>query len=352
MEQMYDEELIHGKFKYIKREWVGNRWRYWYDKEDSFYVDGKKVVRSSKKVNIKSLNALSSVRATIAKVLEKPLSKTTLDEKVSKKVDDFINNFVETSNGDKRKSDAPVVKKHKYIAKVKVKNGKYRYFYDAQEYQRYLTRQKYQNNEPAFMKNVKEIDYSDINKDDKEFSKENDLLITNKPYPTDGYTKNCAYCTATYELRCRGYDVVASPDPDKIGATPNSVKKQAGWYKDADVKKLKSPSFKDYMSVGIGLSKPEDVTSFTAKELEDALSSYPPNSRGYLGVDWKDVDTGHSMIWETDSNGKVRILDAQSDLQDVSMDSLSKHAYNVVFFRTDNLELDESILEVFDENEK
>lgn len=347
-----DDELIHGKFKYIKREWIGNRWRYWYDKEDSFYFNGKKIVTSSKKVDIKPLNALSSIRATIAKVFKKPLSKTTLDEKLSKKVDTFIDKFVYTTSGNKRNYTPPSGVDHKYIVKVELPNGKYRYFYDMQQYETYLNRQNYQKNEPSFMKKVKEIKYSDTDKKTEEFSKENDLLITNKPYPTDGYTKNCAYCTAAYELRCRGYDVVASMDPEKAGESPNTTKKMAGWYKDTEVKTLKNMSFKDYVSVGLGMSTTADHTSFTASELENALSSYPPNSRGNLNVNWKDSDSGHSMIWETDSRGKVTIRDAQADLTSISLDKLSKYACNAEFYRTDNLELDESILEVFDENGK
>lgn len=334
-----DDELMH--WKYIKREKVGDKWKYWYDKGGS-----------GKKTSIKSLNTLSSIRSKVTEMFKKPFSKTTLDEKVKKKVDELISNVSKTVDKQSEKIiDSITGRKHKYIAKVKLKNGKHRYFYSTEEYNTYLRRQNYQKNEPSFMRKVKEIDYSDLSKKTKEFSKENDLLVTNKPYPTKGYTKNCAYCTAAYELRCRGYDVVANMDPDKAGNSPNTDKKMAGWYKGAEIKELKPMSFGEKLLVKSGLKKREDYTSFSAKELETALSNYPPNSRGNLSVSWK-KGSGHSMIWETDVNGKVTVRDAQDDTKEVSLDTLASYGCNPTFWRTDNLQLDESITEVFKENGK
>lgn len=335
-----EDELTH--WKYIKREKVGGKWRYWYKKGGS-----------DKKVNIKPLNALSSIRSKISEIFKKPFRKTTLDEKVTKKVDEFVSNFMKTADKQSKKIYAKATgRKHKYIAKVPLKNGKYRYFYTEAEYSAYLRRLNYQKNEPSFMKKVKEIDYSDPSKDTKDYSTEKDLEAINKKYPKDGYTKNCAYCTATYELRCRGYDVVASMDPEKAGESPNTDTKMAGWYKNAEIKELKPMSFGEKLLVGSGLASRSKYTSFTANELEDALGSYPPNSRGNLSVSWKKGDSGHSMIWETDSKGKVTVRDAQSNTEVISLEKLASYGCNATFWRTDNLELDESITEVFDENGK
>lgn len=356
--------------KYIKRTWdsENKKWRYWYKDEDYFKLNGKKYIKSSEKVDIKPLNALSSVRATVTKLLEKPLSKTTLDEKISEKVDKIINKFVDTTSKPTKQYDEPAGPKNivKYdepvgperpsIAEVPSANGETHKFYDQEEYDEYLERKdyqkQYQDNEPEFMKDVKEIDYY--------ADSETNLDLVNKPYPTDGYTKNCAYCTAVYELRCRGYDVEASADPAKIGATPNSIAKMETWYEGTEIKYLEEikeypvePSDMEKFFIKLGLMKepePMRITGakdeFTADELKSALEEFPPNSRGNLSVQWK-TGSGHSMIWETDANGKVTIKDGQTGETSVSLEYLAQNGITPRFWRTDNLALNENILEVF-----
>lgn len=104
----------------------------------------------------------------------------------------------------------------KWIAKIKTPSGRIRYFYDEKQYNRWKEVQKYQENEPEFMKKYREIDPTP---EGKMPSQNDDYTLVNDRHLDQTHsgkyfrvprTTNCIYCSATYELRRRGYDVEAA----------------------------------------------------------------------------------------------------------------------------------------------
>ena len=244
-----------------------------------------------------------SKRKTLGKVL---LSMSTSVNRINEKV--------------KKTYDAKQEKDHKYIAKVKLTNGKYRYFYDQDEYNSYLKRSQYLEDEPEFMKSIPKI--SDPSSSEEDLAECNPhytySLYRGDGYDSVAYTQNCMNCTTTYELRRRGYDVEAGRVRIQ-NAYNNSV---THWFKDAVV---------------------NDIDKSEVKNLETILeSNNPPNSRGNLMITRKS-GSGHSIVWETDSNGKLKLLDAQLPHK-YDIDELIDTIEDANWVRTDNLELKEEVL--------
>ena len=147
---------------------------------------------------------------------------------------------------------------------------------------------------------------------------------------------NCRRCTFTYELRRRGYDVVAT---DTIGGTGQ----HAGGFINAQRPKgklLKTSIPGITYDVMMNNYTTEEFNTFTnhklqgfkdsviprqhgldkssvSKTLFDSLATYPDGARGELEIIWnskKDptkATQGHSMAWEI-FNGKPIIIDTQT----------------------------------------
>lgn len=145
------------------------------------------------------------------------------------------------------------------------------------------------------------------------------------------YTINCAYCTAAYELRCRGYDVVAAPyfDEEKIGFEDNlNINTEVfEWYKKPKVKAL--------MADGITLQQ-KDADKFCKEVLK-----YGEGARGSLHLYWA-FGSAHSVAWSVE-NGEVIIRDCQTNMKYTALE-LFKRASACEYYRTDNLELTDRIL--------
>lgn len=154
---------------------------------------------------------------------------------------------------------------------------------------------------------------------------------------------NCVSCTMAYEMRKRGYDVVAA-DRKKLGFLEDTA--TLGHAEDAfiggEFEKL------DYSDGGL---------------FEAIAKSSPPGSRGNIAVNWKSANYGHSMAYEVDRDGTVRIVDAQTT--DVYADSsedgisgsfvfseenLESRINSVYIMRTDNLQVTEDILDYVEKN--
>lgn len=110
-----------------------------------------------------------------------------------------------------------------------------------------------------------------------------------------GYDKNCGYCSVTYEMRRRGYDVVANPlnlmyvaDWEKLfeGATPKRYVHKKG-------------------------------TSIAEELSKQLLDMHEDGARGSIFVQWKGRKIGHFFSWEIEG-GKVRFIDGQNGNTDAS----------------------------------
>lgn len=261
--------------------------------------------------------------------------KTTLDNTINK----YSNTKSEIVSDNKTRLQRDL--EHKYIAKVNLGNGKWRYFYDSDEYANYLKRQSYSENESDILKDLpKTEDASASAIDDAlnvnphySWSHNADVSQATKDY-NDGkitleegrdivrqsyaYTNNCAECTTTYELRRRGYDVEVNP----IRAKNTRLFKDLDCWKNAKIVKIKNTS----------ISKFDTVIEKNSSAL----------NRGNLMVTWKSGG-GHSMAYEIDTKGKLHIYDTQTGTER-STDYIKSHCSNVYFCRTDNLEPTEEVL--------
>ena len=253
-------------------------------------------------------------------------------------------------------------KEHKYYEKVKLPNGKTRYFYSKDEYESYIKRINYQKNEPSFMKKIKDI------ADDVVFNKHEDMEKVNEDYnPYDDDTSmNCSNCSVAYELRRRGYDVEAKPADDNYNGTGYRVydyfenAKLIGINGDGSTVSCTEKFTKKLWDKGdvskIDYSTNRDEAEFwttkqkyTAKSLEKAiLDNNPPGSRGFIDVNWKSGGA-HSIVYEVTTDKKVIIRDSQV-YDEYDLNELAGNVNHVRIARTDNLQVKENILNAVKEN--
>lgn len=183
----------------------------------------------------------------------------------------------------------------------------------------------------------KKLDTSKLNKkiptkkDDASVKKEkdNDMLLVNPNNNSDSYgfyeTSNF---TAAYELRRRGYDVEASTHTD-------SHEDASRWYENPDVYTMKTDKY--------------ESSDETINDLKDSILTYGDGSRGYMELNnYMSIGIAPmgktSLTWEVE-NGKVIIRDFKNNRKfDISEGSKALiDAEEITFFRTDNLEIRDSI---------
>lgn len=403
MEQYYavvktgsEDELRH--WKYIKKKKVNGKWKYFYDKSelDKFKKGSQETTRKKGKYGNETVTittyrkglftkeskttreAKNGRKKTTTKFIDKQLG--VADRLIAKGEKFIFNKFLKNKKAKKPgssafsktvdkgkkfidkifKKDSPkkdTKKKFKYIEKVKMPNGKARYFYNKDEYNAYLKRLEYQKNEPDFMKKIKKIDKNKV------LSAEENQAATNPNYDpfNEDYSENCIKCTATYELRMRGYDVEAAPRSKLIGGFSNQTNANLdNWYKNAKHYELQedgsvkdiSLTTKNKLFEGVSqiykTTKGDYKLSYSGEDLKKSLEkNNPPNSRGNLTVVWKSGG-GHSMVYEINSKGKAIIRDAQTNeiyTSDDDFEAVARATGNIMFTRTDNLELRKDILQ-------
>lgn len=130
----------------------------------------------------------------------------------------------------------------------------------------------------------------------KELSIEEDAKRINPGFNRDEYTtRNCMLCTTAYEMRRRGYEVMAKAVEQ--GFYDKDIKK---WYPKAVTKKI------DNKTADTG----EPSTAAQYENFKKAMSSQPEGARGYLNFQWKSGWGGHSVAYEI-KDGKPVIIDSQ-----------------------------------------
>lgn len=344
----YNGELYHAskrkKVKYIAKVPISNgKYRYFYTQEEyDAYKNSKKPKESKLKSKLKSVSKffknISNKINKLFKKSKKELGKTL--DKGKKFVDEVIFG--------KKKSDSSFSIKekiHKYIARVKMSNGKYKYFYDAGAYERYLKRMEYQKNEPEFMKKLPKISENDG------YTADEDMAEINKEYSKydKGTSQNCSNCTAAYELRCRGYDVSAAEYENYVTSYDNaSMFRFPLYYKDAKTIRLddEGNEHKSPLNNTVAYKRYE----YDARTVTEAILKHSgKNTRGDISVMWKEALAGHSMVYEVDSKGEVTIRDCQTNKK-YTVESIVKHVNGISITRTDNLELRKGILDAVESN--
>lgn len=144
---------------------------------------------------------------------------------------------------------------------------------------------------------------------------DNVLKNTNPGYNTSdaGYKTNCTNCIPAYELRERGYDVVAKASTKNHYLERNP---DAAWI-DSDIK----------ATTGNGL---EDILS--------AMNQLQDGTRFEVAVTWKNSEKGHVFVAEK-KEGKVHFYDVQSGTEWSSKIFERVQEGKTLFWRIDNLEL-------------
>lgn len=351
---IYGDELTHAKHKYIKREKIKGKWRYYYDL-DTLKKDVKSKLTSLKNVGSKVSSSVSKSLKSVKTKTENTIGSKAKDYK--KKTDSFDKTVEKVKQ-----------KIHKYVAKVPTKGDTFRYFYSDKAYKAYLKGKdaaesmlnknfKSQASDatklqvktfipklltggfgkaifsvalPALTALKVEIDspdsFDELDKTDKKMSNEEHQDVVNPKYDAQnyGYSMNCTFCTAVYDLRKRGYDVEANSISLYEGYTIDDV---ASWYDGAKVSDTRY----------IVRDKKKAAEDFE-KEL---LDKYEDGARGHLAVHWT-YGGGHDVVWEIE-NGKVVIHDAQID-NTVEVYDYFAYTNSYEYVRVDNCEPNGNVL--------
>lgn len=148
--------------------------------------------------------------------------------------------------------------------------------------------------------------------------------------------ENCAFCTMSYELRRRGYDVRAQ---ESIQGVTAALSHEEGAYGKVIPNYSKvSSSARTYAQKSFdGMSKSE-----YDKMVNDIVSD--GNSRGFISCNWKDGMGGHIFNYEV-NNGKLYFIDSQAgEIKDADIDFFRKtlkNAFNIETLRSDNIKINE-----------
>lgn len=154
------------------------------------------------------------------------------------------------------------------------------------------------------------------------------MVGANPPYKgvsSDPFSVNCQRCVPTYEMRRRGYDVVANPNNGGI----NLMGKE--FFVD--------PKTKDFPKVS--------EWSFSSERFLKELTKQPDGRYAILNV-WKGSRrSGHTWVAEI-KNGKVKFIDPQPGKTVAIEDYLSKSS-RLAFYRMDNMQITGSsdIIKIF-----
>lgn len=296
----------------------------------------------------------------------------------------------------------------KYIAKMKTKDGKTRYFYNEKDLKSWVKKQQYQINEPDFMKDVKEIEPDSVGMMPS--------IKKNSSATNPGYKKvndasvNCWHCSTAYDLRKRGYDVSARPIASEFGShdldafyeceskmssettkASNARELEAqryinaahylgdDWFKHASQEVSNGNviaylSAEDDKGATTNIIPAKAIASYAdkrsssedpsvtmrktvhdtkmygdamAEAIEKTIESYPDDSWGRIGLHWNNFQGGHSIVWEKDSDGQISFIDTQTNHKvDISQYAASTEMFtSIQVQRTDNLQIKKSVLD-------
>ena len=133
------------------------------------------------------------------------------------------------------------------------------------------------------------------------------------------YSENCQRAVVAYELRRRGYDVIAQP------TFKNDVLPSMGRWQG---------SFQGAKRESIGAS----TTAKARDNLRQKMQSYGPGSRAIVGVNWK---SGGGHVFNVENvGGRIHYIDAQTGVRYNPKTILNgTKSGSVSILRTDNLRI-------------
>lgn len=153
---------------------------------------------------------------------------------------------------------------------------------------------------------------------------EADAWFDANPYYSDDYaefSENCQRCVFAYEMRRRGYDVVAQPT-----YRGDEMPRGGNWQN----------AMSGMTSVNVG----KTTERATINNIEKQMSNWGEGSRGIVRVKWAGGNSGHVFNVEY-SNGKLKVYDVQSNKRTTGKNYLKEiMPYTTLnrteLFRTDN----------------
>ena len=174
----------------------------------------------------------------------------------------------------------------------------------------------------------------------KKMTEEEDMELVNPAYKNfnDNTKNNCVYCTSTYEMRRRGYDVTANKNA--VGCKTEDVKK---WFDTKintendlpSVIKKTDPKYDEYRKLTKRANRGDNVE--LARTIVSELKKQGNGARGNLLVTWGIRQGGHSVVYEI-KNNSVIIRDCQSNkvLDEKDAYNMLMHSAGASFARLDN----------------
>lgn len=149
------------------------------------------------------------------------------------------------------------------------------------------------------------------------------------------YSQNCQRCVVAYELRRRGYDVIALPtwEGDDMGFPYPTAKPSTDngrW----------QMAFRKAKSVRVGINGDNDAAvNVVQTNIEKKMKKYGNGSRAVISVTWKGGTDGHVFNVENE-HGKIIYRDAQSGRTvNIKGTLATAQTRNVNLVRTDNLRI-------------
>lgn len=191
--------------------------------------------------------------------------------------------------------------------------------------------------------------FNDLKSKSRIMTRDEDMKRVNPYFKDDSaFIINCAYCSATYDLRRRGYDVEADDyhiDYFRPDEKENNIYEIYSWWThrnsftrvltpDTNAKQILFnkyyPGYKFF-----------NMSEFNSDELERILLLQGDGARGELSLVWT-KGGAHSVIYEI-QNGEVLLRDCQV-CKVLRLRDYTDYSNKVFYFRTDNEEPTDRIL--------
>lgn len=305
--------------KYFNRILTGvkngqNIYRYFYDKAEwDAYKNNQKQQAQPKQANV--VPEIKNMHSRKASILEKVLFgavgsaiKQAYENAIAPE-DDMEKWDKELSKPVEKEPEKPEIthpdgsvenpkgeKAYKYVARIPMGDGTFRYFYTQEEY-------------AAFLKDNPDREESQLT-DTFDLKKtvmtpEEDMAEINEKYKNGKeYQYNCWSCGISYEMRRRGFDVEAT-------------RAEMTYYKEYGISTYYGETSDQILSHWKDSEK-SDFRQVTNMELKDASKVFKENTkregegaRGIIYVCW-DGGGGHVMNWEV-TGGETVIRDCQTN---------------------------------------
>lgn len=363
-----NDVLCHKAHKYVARVEIGvgpngrgTRYRYFYDEKEyqSYLKTKKKSITDGLKSVFKSVSTFVKNGVSYLTSKKKQLVKKLTSD--PKRINKGANYVAKTMSNLATKES---VRKYKYEKKVKTPDGKTRYFYNSESYNRYLKRLEYEKNEPDYLKRLPKSSY-----DDELDSKEN-ISKVNEGFNSKTKVVNSVESALAYELRMRGYDVQAREvERTKTNHRIEDASRAVDVYKGFNNPKVLALAGEVNTERTVDVSEiiketPKTSSALATKKLlqslrdkdssiinntsQSVLKEYikaksPENSRGVVTF-MNGYGEGINVVYEIDKSGDVTLADPATNGNGISIDHLCENSCAIVFARTDNLQVNRRVM--------